>query len=400
MEDRGRDRGSPDFGTLLRHYRLAAGLSQEALAERARVSSEGISALERGYRRTPQRETLALLAEALELDPEQRAIFEATARPSSSRHGGSISVGPWPSAGTFPLPIALTTFIGRTTETSEIAALLRGHRLVTLAGPGGIGKTQTALRVGSALSEAREISVCFIPLAQDDTGNPATLETLIANLTDKPLLLILDGCESVVDDAAKTAHAILGGSTHLRILATSREPLRAAGEYAYRLPSLPEADAVALFVDRAIARNHQFALTDENAPLIAQICQDLDGIPLAIELAAARMNVLSVKALAERLAAASEPGMHSTIESSYNLLSDRERRFFQRLSAFEEGATLDEVTAACAPDGTPAGDVLSLIASLVDKSLVVAELESSEPRYRLLEAFRQYARDKLSACNE
>ncbi|HEY1868109.1 MAG TPA: helix-turn-helix domain-containing protein, partial [Candidatus Cybelea sp.] len=340
MEDRGRDQSSPDFGTLLRHYRLAAGLSQEALAERARVSSEGISALERGYRRTPQRETLALLAEALQLTPEERAFFEAAARSNSARRGGgSVSVGPWQGAGASTLPIALTAFIGLTTETSEIAALVREHRLVTLAGPGGIGKTQTALRVGSALRETGEIPVCFVPIAQDATGR-TTLETLIPNLKDKPLLLILDGCEPFIDDAAKAAHAILSGSTHLRILATSREPLRAAGEYAYRLPPLPEADAVALFVDRAVAINHQFVLSDENAPLVAQMCKELDGIPLAIELAGARMNVLSASALAERLSAAPEQGMRATIDSSYDLLSDQERRVFERLSTFREGATL------------------------------------------------------------
>jgi predicted ATPase len=209
--------------------------------------------------------------------------------------------------------------------------------------------------------------------------------------------LILDGCERLIDDAAKTAHAILAKSTHLRILATSREPLRAAGEYAYRLPTLPESDGVAIFTDRAIAINHQFVLTDGNAPLVAQICRRLDGIPLAIELAAARMNVLSVKALAERLATTPEHGMLASIESSYNLLSIQEQHVFERLSAFQDGATLEALTTACSNDSVPANDMLALIASLVDKSLVVAEFETSEPRYRLLEAFRQYARQKLAA---
>ena len=259
MEDRGHV-AAADFGTLLRHYRLAAGLSQEALAERARVSSEGISALERGYRRTPQRETLSLLADALALDAEQRAIFEAAARPVSSRRqsGASITVGPWPAAGTFPLPIALTSFIGRTTDIAEVAVLLRERRLVTLTGAGGIGKTQTALRVGSALAESGELSICFVPFAPtDDTSSAVAtiatalsvqdvpqrsrLEVLIAVLKEKPVLLILDGCEHLIDEVARASQALLTGTTALRILATSREPLRAAGEYAYRLPALPEA---------------------------------------------------------------------------------------------------------------------------------------------------------------
>jgi predicted ATPase/DNA-binding XRE family transcriptional regulator len=418
MEDRGQV-AAAYFGTLLRQYRLAAGLSQEALAERARVSSEGISALERGYRRTPQRETLALLADALALDLDQRAMFEAAARPVSSRRhaGASITVGPWPEAGTFPLPIALTSFIGRTTDISEIAGLLREHRLVTLTGAGGIGKTQTALRVASALSESGELSICFVPfsplsgslspvatiasaLSVQDVPQRPLLEVLIAFLKDKPLLLVLDGCEPVVDDLARASQALLTGTTALRILATSREPLRAAGEYAYRLPALPEAEAVVLFTDRAVAINHHFAVGDENAPLIADICRRLDNIPLAIELAAARMNVLSVKALAERLSDEQSEAMRQAIESSYNLLSEPQRRLFERLSMFHKGATLDETTAACEPDDVPAGDVLGLIASLVDKSLVVAELETGEPRYRLLEASRRYAREKLSTRTE
>ncbi|MFY9666011.1 MAG: helix-turn-helix domain-containing protein [Candidatus Cybelea sp.] len=415
MEDRGHV-AAADFGTLLRHYRLAAGLSQEALAERARVSSEGISALERGYRRTPQRETLSLLADALALDAEQRAIFEAAARPVSSRRqsGASITVGPWPAAGTFPLPIALTSFIGRTTDIAEVAVLLRERRLVTLTGAGGIGKTQTALRVGSALGESGELSICFVPFAPtDDTSSAVAtiatalpvqdvpqrsrLEVLIAFLKEKSVLLILDGCEHLIDEVARASQALLTGTTALRILATSREPLRAAGEYAYRLPALPEAHAVALFTDRAVAVNHRFSCSDENATLIAEICRQLDGIPLAIELAAGRMNVLSVKALAERLSDEQSATMRPSIESSYNLLSEPQRRVFERLSTFDKGATLDETTTACEPDGVLSGDVLGLIASLVDKSLVVAELETGEPRYRLLEAARQYAREKLSA---
>ncbi|MGB8909341.1 MAG: helix-turn-helix domain-containing protein [Candidatus Cybelea sp.] len=414
MEDRGHE-AAADFGTLLRQYRLAAGLSQEALAERARVSSEGISALERGYRRTPQRETLALLADALALDLEQRAIFEAAARPVASRRqsGASITVGPWPEAGTFPLPIALTSFIGRTTDVTEIAALLREHRLVTLTGAGGIGKTQTALRVGSAFAESGELSICFVPFAPvaDPSSAVATiatalsvqevpqrsrLEMLIAFLKNKLVLLILDGCECLIDEVARASQALLTGTTALRILATSREPLRAAGEYAYRLPALPEADAVALFTDRAVAVNHRFTLSDENGAIVAAICRQLDGIPLAIELAAGRMNVLSVKALAERLSDEQSQTMRQSVESSYNLLSEPQRQVFERLSTFDKGATLDETTAACEPDGVAGSDILGLIASLVDKSLVVAELETGEPRYRLLEASRQYAREKLS----
>ena len=270
---------------------------------------------------------------------------------------------------------------------------------------------------GARFAESGEPSICYVPFAPvadassavatiatalsvQDVPQRSRLEILLAVLKDKPVLLILDGCEHLVDEVARASQALLTGTTALRILATSREPLRAAGEYAYRLPALPEADAVALFADRAVAVNHRFTLSDENGATVAAICRQLDGIPLAIELEAGRMNVLSAKALAERLSDEQSQTMRQSIESSYKLLPEPQRRVFERLSTFDRGATLDETTAACEPDGVAGSDVLGLIASLVDKSLVVAELETGEPRYRLLEATRQYARKKLSARTE
>ena len=198
MEDRGRIPGSSDFGTLLRHYRLAAGLSQEALAERARMSTQGISALERGYRRTPQRETLALLAGALALDDEQREEFEAAAaRSVLLGRGASVTVGPWARGATATLPLALTSFVGRETELDEIAALMRDHRMVTLTGAGGVGKTQTALHVATAQSAAGDFPVCFVGLAP--IANPALLVAAVASalgvqeVPDRPLLDTLAG---------------------------------------------------------------------------------------------------------------------------------------------------------------------------------------------------------------
>jgi predicted ATPase/transcriptional regulator with XRE-family HTH domain len=427
---------------LLRHYRLAAGLSQEALAERARMSTQGISALERGYRRTPQRETLALLVGALALNDEQRGEFEATAaRSVLLGRAATVTVGPWAEGATANLPLALTSFVGRQIELGEIATLVHGHRMVTLTGAGGVGKTQTALHVATTPGEGADGAVCFIELASiphpalvvaaivsklgvQEVPNRALLDTLLAYLKDKALLLILDNCEHVIGEAATVAGALLAGCPRLRILATSREPLRAAGEYSYRLPSLntptPEAShrlgtahaaaygAMVLFTDRARAVDHRFALSDENAPIIAEICRRLDGIPLAIELAAARLNLFSVKSLAEKLddrfqiltggertALPRQQTMRATIDWSYDLLSPQEQRVFERLSVFAGGCELAAASAICAGEETTEADVLGVLSSLVDKSLLVADFNGTEPRYRLLESFREYAREKL-----
>jgi predicted ATPase/DNA-binding XRE family transcriptional regulator len=433
MEDEGRGPGSSDFGALLRGHRVAAGLSQEALAERARVSLDGISALERGYRRSPQRETLALLAGALALSDQQRRAFEsAAARPSAPRRRGetSVTIGPWPSTVIASLPLALTHFVGRDIELNEIAALVRDHRLVTLTGAGGIGKTQTALQAATALRDTAESTVCFVALAPiadsslvataiastlglQEVPNRPLLETLVAYLKNKTLLLVLDNCEHVITEAAAVAHTLLAGCPRIRILATSREPLMAAGERAYRLPSLATKDATALFADRALAVDAHFTLTDENATILAEVCRRLDGIPLAIELAAARVNVLPLKELAEKLddrfavltigertAPPRQRTMRAAIDWSYDLLSRPEQRLFERLSVFAGGCTIDAARSVCSDDTISAGSVLDLMSSLVSKSLVVAELGGTEPRYGLLESFREYAREKLKARGE
>ncbi len=431
MQDERESTRTPDFGTLLRRYRLAAGLSQEALAERARMSANGIGALERGYRRGPQRETVDLLAGALELDAEQRRAFALAARSGTPRRrGASVAVGPWPSAGKGGLPIALTNFVGRKIELDEIVALVREHRLVTITGPGGIGKTQTALHVAGAVGEAASGGVCFVgfaPVSERSLVTPAIasalglqkvpnrplLETLVAFLKDKSQLLILDNCEHVIAEVAQVTEALLLGAPFLRILAASREPLLSTGERTYRLPSLTEDDAVALFADRAQAVDAHFSLTGENTVTVGEICRQLDGIPLAIELAAAHVNALSVTALAEKLddrfriliggqrtSLPRQQTMRATIDWSYELLSPPERRLFERLSVFVGGATLAAATGVCTGEEVAEADVLDLMASLVDKSLVIVELSGDQPRYKMLQSFRQYARDRLAERGE
>jgi predicted ATPase/transcriptional regulator with XRE-family HTH domain len=444
MEVEERATGS-DFGSLLRRHRQAAGLSQEALAERARMSSHGVSALERGLRRTPQRETLTLLAGALGLSSEQRLEFEtAAARPSVPR-AGSMTVGPWPDTRAADLPLLLNSFVGRETELQEIAALVREHRLITLTGTGGIGKTQTALQVATALRDSADIEVSFVGLAPvgdplsvtsaiastlgvREAHNELLLDKLAAYLKHKTLLLVLDNCEHLIQEVARVAEALLATCQNLRILATSREPLRAGGEYSYRIPSLSvpppelrnrlqakdaaEYAALALFCDRARAIDHRFAIVDENVSVVADICARVDGIPLCIELAAARVNALSLEALAEKLndrfahvtgtraMVPRQQTMAATIEWSYNLLTSRERRLFERLSVFGGGCTLGMALSVCSDQGQDETELLELISSLVDKSLVVPDFSAEKSRYVLLETTRQYARDRLAERGE
>jgi predicted ATPase/transcriptional regulator with XRE-family HTH domain len=423
--------GPPNFGRLLRRYRLAAGLSQEGLAERARMSVNGISALERGYRRMPRFETLSLLSGALALSSEQRQEFVlAAARSGEARGKASVTVGPWSDTAILSLPSPLTSFVGRSKELEEIAALMREHRFVTLTGPGGAGKTRIAAHVSIGLSDAGRHAVCFTDLspigdpslvaatiaaalgAQEVPKRPL-LQTLVTYLKNKELLLILDNCEHVIAQASTAAETLLGHCPRVRILATSREPFRSAGEQAYRLPPLSEEDAIVLFADRARAVDHRFALSAESATVVEQICRRLEGLPLAIELAAARIDVLTLSALAAtlddrlqvlsrsaRTALPRQQAMRATIDWSYNLLPEPEQRLFERLSIFSGGCTIDAAKAVCADDPTPGADLLDLIASLVSKSLLMADLEGTEPRYRMLELFRQYAREKLKVRGE
>lgn len=433
MEDEGRESRSPDFGTLLRRHRLAAGLSQDALAERAGLSLQGISALERGHRRTPQRDTLALLASALALSEGQRRAFEAAAAPTSSprrRGETAITAGRWPISVRVNLPLSLISFVGRRVELNEIDELVRQHRLVTLTGAGGIGKTQTALQAARAQHEATQSPVCFVELAP--IGDPSLvstaiasalgvhavpnrplLHTIIAYLKNKLLLLTLDNCEHVIKETATVARDLLSGCPGVRILATSREPLRAAGERTYRLPTLAPDEAIALFTDRVQAGDGRFRLTNQTALIIDKICQRLDRIPLAIELAAARANVLTLNQLVDNLddrlriltvgdrtAPPRQQTMRATIDWSYDLLSAPERRLFERLSIFAGGCTLATATTVCANDDFLESDALHLLSSLVGKSLVTADLSASEPRYSQLESFREYARARLEARGE
>lgn len=394
------------------------------------MSSDGVSALERGHRRTPQRETLALLADALGLDAELRRQFEMAARSGAQRRPpGAANGEPPDDEEPGRLPIPLISFFGRERELGEVLHLVRDHRLVTLTGTGGIGKTQIALRAGAALADEGEAPVRFVDLGSagasrvvstvavalgaGEAPNRPAIQTLVSFLKTRALLLILDNCEHAVTEIAVMSSALLGACLRLRILATSREPLKVAGERTYRVPSLDEESSTALFAERAAAVDHRFTVTAENAPAIAELCRRLDGIPLAIELAAARINLLSLKALTERLderlrilgggdrtARARHRTMRATIAWSYELLSVPEKRLFERLSLFAGGFTLEAAEAVASGPDLVAEAIFELISSLAEKSLVVVDLALDFPRYRLLETMRAFAFERLDERGE
>jgi predicted ATPase/class 3 adenylate cyclase len=339
------------------------------------------------------------------------------------------------------LPHALTSFVGREREIDEVCALLRRSRLLTLTGMGGLGKTRLSLHAAVQVLDDFPDGVWLVELAplQDPRGvaqavatalgvreevGRAVEEALERHVRDRKLLVILDNCEHLLDAAAAIALRMLRAGAGVRVLATSREPLRVAGEAAYSLAGLalpPEAspaapadiaacEAVRLLLDRARDVRPSFALTTENAPVIAAICRDLDGIPLALELAAARIRSLPVEDVAARMkdrfrlltdgdptALPRQRTLRALIDWSYELLSEDEQRLFRRLSVFAGGWTLDAARAVCA-DGEDAGAMADRLARLVEKSLVA--FDEDRRRYRLLETVRQYGEERLGECGE
>jgi predicted ATPase/DNA-binding XRE family transcriptional regulator len=404
------------FGTLLRQYRLAAGLSQEVLAELALISADGISALERGVNRAPQRQTLERLIRALDLNPEQRrAIETASKRPSRPRIRGTATRHNLP---------AQRVLFGREHEIEAITSLLSDTEPVTLIGAGGVGKTSLAIEVGRRLLQRFHDGVWFVDLAalRDPALVPRAIATVLAvsesldrpliegladALSQKRLLLILDNCEHVVEAAASVIAVIRRKCPRVRVLATSRQPIGIAGERPYRVSSLAVDAAIALFEDRAQRAIQSFALTDENMASVTRICRRLDGIALAIELAAARLRVLSPQQLEDRLderfrllrtdAHVSLPRhktMQALIDWSFDLLNAQEQAFFVCLGTFVATFSVDGARAVAADANIDEWAALELLTSLVDKSLVTSDLHGDVQRYRLLESMRTYALER------
>ena len=348
-----------------------------------------------------------------------------------------------PGAGKQNLPTPKTSFVGREREIVELKRELAMTRLLTLTGVGGSGKTRLALEAARDLVGAYQDGVWLVELAplsegklvpqavartmrvREQPGRPL-IDALTEALHKKTTLLVLDNCEHLADSVAHLADKLLALCSNLRVLTTSRETLEVEGEVVRRVPPLsvphtdrlPAAgelmhyDAVRLFVERTRLRLSAFEITPHNATAVAEVCTKLEGIPLAIELAAARMDVLTAEQIAQRLDRAlglltggratdrRHRTLRATLDWSFELLSEPERKLFCRLSVFAGGWTLEAAEAVGAGDGIEEGDVMELFLTLVDKSLVVSEAEEGGFRYRMLEPLRQYAQEKLEESEE
>jgi predicted ATPase/DNA-binding CsgD family transcriptional regulator len=466
------------FGGLLRQLRAVAGLTQEELAEAASLSPRSVSDLERGVNRTARRETAELLAGALGLDGPARPLFVAAARGRAPAEEVLAALreaaapegpapGPAPPESLYPglmpfeerdarpsyrgdeladrlraaggvqgFPAVLTSFVGRDVAGREAAGLLGEYRLVTVTGPGGVGKTRLAGEVaqqvaarfadGAWLAElaavrdpARVAAAVAVALGVCEEPGVSAAVAVVRVLARRQLLLVLDNCEHVIGAAGDLCAGLLQACDDVRVLATSREPLRIAGEAAYRLAPLPVpgpgdadvegAEAVALFADRARAADVRFALTGENRSEVARLVGRLDGMPLAIELAAARVEALGVSQLldwmddrlalpegGDRRAAGRHRSLAAAAEWSYQLLTEDERRVFRQLSVFPAPFTLEAAGAVAGEGAAPA------VLRLVECSLLVPPRPGPDGRlrYAMLETLRGYGAGLVAEADE
>jgi predicted ATPase/DNA-binding XRE family transcriptional regulator len=403
------------FGELLREYRRAAGCSQETLAERAGLSVGAVSALEQGIRRAARRDTVDALASALDLSESLRRPFEESAALARKRQRPDDA----------RLPIALTSFIERN-EVQELEALLAEHRLLTITGSGGVGKTRIAIEVARRcerlydetwfidLLPVRDGSLIASQMAgrlnvplRDDDG----LGDVVRQLRARHALLVIDNCEHVVADAAGAVGSILQRCPSLVVLATSRETLALSGELSYRLPSMGARAAAELFVARAQASDRTWSADARRLALVADICKELDGIPLAIELAASRLSTLGIDVLRSRLGAGigltghrdlppRHQTMTATIAWSHDLLTEPERLLFRRSSVVMGSFTLAWAEAVCADESLPAGIVADTLSRLVQKCLINVEHVGTSTCYRFLESIRAFAQQRLAESGE
>ena len=355
-----------------------------------------------------------------------------------------VELRPKPAEPKGNIPLSPSSFIGRTTEMGHVLRLLDTDRLVTLTGSGGVGKTRLSLRIAEEIMTRFRDGVWFVELApisgsdqiayavaevlrvREHAGNSVT-QALQSFLSDKNLLIVLDNCEHVLGTSAQFAESLLASCRGLRILATSRERFGIPGETAYRLSSLSfpainqaasseevfQYESVRLFTDRARASHTEFFLNIQNAALVASICRRLDGIPLAIELAASRVRAISLEEIERRLddcfqlltggsrtALPRQQTLRALIDWSYDLLSSQEKKLFARVSVFAGSWSLKAAEAICSAEGIHQFEVLDLLTSLVDKSLVVFSESGGQSRYRLLETVRQYADERLVGTGE
>ena len=423
------------FGELLKHLRRRARLTQQELGLAVGYSESYITRLERDARLPLPDMVKSRFIDALNLkhDPELARRLIELAEATREQAGQPLATSRHSN-----LPMQLTRFIGRAHELTEINRLVDANRLVTLTGSGGVGKTRLALEAATALLEQFGDGVWLVELASladsklvlqsvaRALGCPnlllgAPTDALCAYLADKHALLLVDNCEHLIQACADLVETLLRSCAQLHVLATSREALNIPGEMAWRVPPMEADETVQLFVDRAVAVKPGFALSCQNAAMIANIGKQLDGIPLAIELAASRLSGLSVEQLAIRLrdrfrlltdgsrtALPRHRTLHALIDWSHDLLSDQERILLRRLAVFSGGWTSEAAERVCATphsddQGLPnlvAPNILPFLLNLLSKFLIVTDEQEGELRYRLLETIREYAWEQLAACNE
>jgi predicted ATPase/class 3 adenylate cyclase/DNA-binding CsgD family transcriptional regulator len=329
------------------------------------------------------------------------------------------------------LPVQLTSFVGRDAQLTQLRELLAQNRVVTLTGAGGVGKTRLAIQVADQLAGEFGDGVWYVDLAPitdpelvavtvaralglPDQPGRSTMDTLVRFVRDRQLLVVLDNCEHLLDASAELVIALLSGAARLTLLATSREAIGVAGEVSWRVPSLSlDGEAIELFIDRARHARPDFSLTDDTAAVAGEICARLDGVPLAIELAAARVRALSLAEILESLhdrfrlltggarsAVRRQQTLRASVDWSHALLTQPERVLLRRLAVFMGGFNFDAAQAVAGHDEVERFQVLDQLTLLVDKSLVVADDAGGRTRYRLLETVRQYALEKLGESGE
>jgi predicted ATPase/DNA-binding XRE family transcriptional regulator len=431
------------FAGLLRQLRAEAQLTQEELAGAAGLSPRSVSDLERGINRTAHKDTALLLAGALGIEGPGRELFVAAARgkaPAAEALAAARGAGLAERIGNLPLQVS--SFIGRERQLEQTTAALGQARVVTLTGAGGVGKTRLALQAaGQAAGGFADGGwLCELAPVRDPAGvdgavaavfsvtaraGQSTRGALTEVLRTKQLLLVLDNCEHLLEGAAGLAEDLARSCERLVILATSREGLGIDGERLVPVPPLgvpavdadlaaiTSAEAVRLFAARAAAVKPGFRVTAENGAAVAAVIRRLDGIALAIELAAARVPALTPAELARRLernfavlaagrrgAVARHQTLRAAIDWSFELLTRPEQRLLARLAVFAGGATLEAAETVCGGEGIDPEAVFELLANLVARSLVVAEEHGPQTRYRLLETIRQYGQERLEAAGE